>query len=1045
MLDLSKKEEEILEYWKDRDVLGKLREKNKGMKSFYFLDGPPFVSGDLHPAQIWAKTLKDVAVRYKRYRGFDVVDRAGYDVHGLPVENRLEKELGIQSKKDIEQKIGVERFVRECRDYVERYIGRMDADYERFGISLNFKNPYLPYKNEYIETAWMMFKAASDKGFLYSGKRTLIYCPHCETPLSQGSMEVEYKDVDDPSVYLIFKIDDRRSNPKVELDSGSYLAVWTTTPWTLPANVAIAVNPKKLYVLIKASDKKLIIAKDRMEAFNMATGESVIVLKEFYGSELDKVYYISPLEEKVPMQKELRKYHRIIFSESLVSMGEGTGLVHIAPGHGIDDFAVGKLNKLPIFSPLNSDASYSEEAGAYNGIRVPGEANKVILNDLENAGAVLSQNSIRHSYPYCWRCSSKLIFLATDQWFMKMQKIKKRLIKQNEKVKWHPEEVKEWQKAVLENSPDWCISRQRYWGIPMPIWICKSCSERKMIGSLEELKANAVSMDEVKALEDLHRPYIDRIRLKCGCGGEMGRIKDILDVWFDSGITFRASLTEQQFEEIFPADLIVEYVEQIRAWFQYLMKCGVMVYGRIPFKNVIVTGIMAGTDGRKMSKSFGNYRPLSEVTTVFGADAFRLWSVDNQPILNRNFNENEIRDSQKMIIMLYNISSLMQEYQDALRYNPKPGKKPSLKSLNEVDMWMLSRTESVVSQCTKNLDEFEPYKAAEAIKNFIIEDFSRFYLKIAKKRMLYAEKKETRAILDLISYSLYKVLICASVITPFVAESVYRERYGTHESIFFEGWPKPVERLVRGDLEKDVMIAQHTITAVLNAREIANAKLRQPLAGALIEVGDDAILTTLQKMAYLIEDYTNIRKIEVKIGASTGKEIRPNFGSIGPEFRENAGAVAEALKTVGPNDMLSGIESSGHYSLHTSKGTFNVNQKHFTVLERAADEKAMSFKYGSILLNTEISEELREDALVREFERIVQISRKEMQLKKADRIKLYCRLPPDILAVINKSKTAVKKDLNAEEISELEAGAEAKEFEVEGEKIGIRIVKLGPQ
>jgi isoleucyl-tRNA synthetase len=1043
MIDLSKREEEILEYWKAKDTLNKVRAKNKGGKPFYFLDGPPFVSGDLHPAQIWTKTLKDVAIRYKRYRGFDVVDRAGYDVHGLPVENRVEKELSLQSKKDIEEKIGVEKFVRECRAYVERYIGRMDADYERFGISLDFKNPYLPYKNEYIETAWRMFKAAAEKGFLYSGKRTLIYCPHCETPLSQGSMEVEYRDVDDPSIYLIFKIDDKKSKLQIDLGPDTYLAVWTTTPWTIPANVAVAVNPKKLYLLVKVLDKKMIIAKERMEAFAQTTGSSVIVLKEFFGNQLDGTYYISPLEDKVPMQKKLRQYHRVIFSENLVSMGEGTGLVHLAPGNGVDDFVVGKMNKLPVFSPVNSDASYSEEAGEYKGIMVPADANKIVMEDLVKSGAMLIKGSVRHSYPYCWRCGSKLIFLATDQWFMNIQKIKKKLIKQNEKVSWHPEEVKEWQKAVLENSPDWCISRQRYWGIPMPIWICKSCKGRKIIGSIEELKASAVSQEEVKILEnDLHRPYIDRIKLKCECGGEMERIKDILDGWFDSGITFRASLSEEEFNELFPVDLIVEYVEQIRAWFQYLMKCGVMVYGKIPFKHVMVHGIMAGTDGRKMSKSFGNYKPLNEITKIFGADAFRLWSVDHQPILNRNLSELEIKESQKMIIMLHNISSLMQEYQDAFKYKPKPGKRPSLKNLSEVDRWMLSRTESIVSQSTGHLDAFEPYKAAVVIKNFVIDDFSRFYLKIAKKRMLYAGRREIRTILDTIDYSLFRVLICASVITPFVTESVYRERYGTQESIFLENWPKSADRLIERELEGNVMIAQDTITAVLNARERADAKLRQPLASAVIEVNTDNVSAALQKMTYLIEDYTNIRKVEVKVGTATGKEVRPNFGGIGPEFKENAGAVAEALRAADANEMLKSIEASGHYSLHTSKGTFNISEKHFTIIEKATDEKAMSFKYGLIHLNTEISEELREDALIREFERRIQVERKGMKLKKADKIKLYCELPPDVLTILNKNKEKVRKDLNAEGIYGLESDMDSKEFEMDGEKIKIGIVKI---
>lgn len=1041
MLDLNKDELEVLEYWSQKKVLEKVRLKNKGKKKFYFLDGPPFVSGDLHPAQIWTKTIKDSAIRYKRYRGFDVVDRAGYDVHGLPVENRLEKELGIQSKKEIEERIGVEEFIKACRTYVERYIGRMDADYERFGISLDFKNPYLPYKNEYIETAWMMFKAASDNGFLYSGKRTLIYCPHCETPLSQGSMEVEYKEVDDPSIFVAFKIDSKRSKPTIEMHKESYLVIWTTTPWTLPSNVAIAVNPKKLYVLIQAKGKNLIIAKERMEYFSSMIDENVIVLNEFFGSQLEKIYYISPIEDKVPLQKELRKYHRVIFSESLVSMGDGTGLVHIAPGNGIEDFVVGKLNKLPVVSPLNSDATYNEEGGAYKGLKAPGEANKAVLHDLRQTDALLKEGSSRHSYPHCWRCSSKLIFLATDQWFMNIQKMKKKMIKQNEKIIWHPDEVRNWEKAVLENSPDWCISRQRYWGIPMPIWICPDCKKRRIIGSREELAGVAIDAGEVRRLEDLHRPYIDKIKIRCECGGEMLRVKDILDVWFDSGITFRASTTEEQFEKIFPVDLIVEYVEQIRAWFQYLMKCGIMVYGKVPFKHVIVHGIMAGIDGRKMSKSFGNYRPLEEITKMFGADAFRLWSVDHQPILNRNLNETEIKESQKTVIMLHNISDLLQEYESLFEYKPRPGKRPNLKKLDEIDSWMMSRIESLVKECTMHLDNYDPYRATALMTEFIIEDFSRFYLKSAKKRMNYAKKATAKAILEIVSYALYKVLIPASIIIPFVSESVYKERYANKESIFLEEWPKFSEKFINKELEADMKITQETITAVLSGREKVGMRLRQPLAGAVIETNDDSAIGSLQKYVGLIEDYTNIRKVEIRKGASTEKEVRPLFGNIGPEFKQNASAVAEALKTADADKMLSAIGASGHYSLHTERGTFNITEKHFTVIEKALDEKALAFRHGIVHINAEIDEELREDALIREFERVIQLARKEMQLKKVDRIRLYCRLTPEIEAVVKKNKKEIMKGINAAAIDELH-GRQGRELEIDGETVSIALEKV---
>ncbi len=1057
MLDLSANEEKILEYWRKNKILEKVRERNRGHKKFYFLDGPPFVSGDLHPAQMWTKTLKDIAVRYKRYRGFDVVDRPGYDVHGLPVENRLEKELGVQSKKEIEEKIGIERFVGECRAFVERYKGRMDADYERFGISLDFSNPYLPYTNEYILTAWQLFKKMAEKGFLYKGKRTLIYCPHCETPLSQGSMEVEYREVDDPSLYVALKIDLKRSRPKTELPDGSCLVIWTTTPWTLPANVAVAVNPKTLYVLVEAGGRKLIMAKDRLDSFVSETGLNALVLKEFYGSQLDNTYYINPLEEKVPMQKKLRRHHKIIFSESLVSMGEGTGLVHIAPGNGVDDFAVGKLNRLPIFSPVTPEARYSEEAGEYKGKEVPGEANRAVIEDLEKLGVLLANITIRHSYPYCWRCGSKLIFIATDQWFMNVQRFKKRMIAQNEKVEWHPAEVKAWERAVLENSPDWCISRQRYWGIPMPIWSCSSCTKIKILSTLAELREGAVNKEAVGQLKDLHRPYIDGIRLKCECGGEMARIKDILDGWFDSGITFRASLSEEQFERLFPVDLIVEYVEQIRAWFQYLMKCGIMGYGKIPFRRVMVHGIMAGTDGRKMSKSFGNFRPLEELTRDFTADAFRFWSADHDPILNRNLNEDEIKESMKLMIMLYNISNLYSEYSEAIGYKPPRVRKPRAPGkLDPEDAWIASRLNRMLSEVTKGLEGYEVYQATTSIKRFVIEDLSRFYLKAAKRNVLYSNRKKARQTIDLINYLIFNTLVAISPLVPFVAEKIYLDIYGAgtaqeerqsdsenskKESVFMEEWPRFDGRLMNENLEEDFGYAIEAITALLNAREKAGIRLRQPLSDAVIEVNKDSVYNALQRLSYLIEDYVNIKKVGVRMGTATGKEIKPLFAEIGPEFKENAVAVADALRNANADELLAAIEASGHYSLHTERGTFNIREGHFTVIEKAFDSAALAFRHGIVHINPKIDDELREDALLREFERSVQLARKKLSLKKADRIRLHYRLGPELLAIVEKNRKRISRELNAKELKELKSENEGYEVEIAREPARIMIEK----
>ncbi|MCL4404815.1 isoleucine--tRNA ligase, partial [Candidatus Marsarchaeota archaeon] len=582
MLDLNANELEMLAYWKEKDVLGRLRARNKGRKPFYFLDGPPYVSGQLHPGQMWVKAVKDISLRYKRMRGYDVRDIPGYDVHGLPIENKVEKKLELKSKQDIENKIGVEEFIKQCKAFVDEGIGMMDNDFERFGITLDFANPYIPFKMPYIEAGWEMFKRISDNGLLYSDTKATLYCPHCQTSVSQGTMEAEYMQDNDPSIAVPFKVVKNSSKARISLEDGSYsLLIWTTTPWTLPANVTIAVNPKELYELAKFGDRNLIVAKKRLDAVSAMLGESAIILEEFYGSELEGMEYASPLEENVPKQKELRKYHKVVASEELVTMDDGTGLVHIAPGHGMEDYRLGKSKGLPIFSPVNGDATYNDDAGKYKGLAVPAEANKAVMDDLKAMGALLYKGSITHSYPHCWRCDSKLIFIATPQWFFNIMKVKKKLLSENSKVIWHPKEAMGWQADVLKNSPDWCISRQRYWGIPIPIWQCDKCGETAVIGSLKELREKAENPNVVEKLGDLHRPYIDAVKLKCHkCGSEMSRVKDVTDVWFDSSIAFRASIdSESDFKKLFPVDYIIEGKDQLRGWFSGLLKISVLAYG----------------------------------------------------------------------------------------------------------------------------------------------------------------------------------------------------------------------------------------------------------------------------------------------------------------------------------------------------------------------------------------------------------------------------------------------------------------------------------
>ena len=986
--DIIKKEEETLAYWKEHKINEKVRERNANGKKFYFLDGPPFVTGELHLGHVWVKAYKDMVVRYKRTRGFNVVDRAGYDTQGLPAERLIEKKLNIKSKQEIEETIGIENFIKACKTEIDYYIGKWKNDFERFGVSLDFSHPYLPHSNEYMEGEWALFKTIDDRGYLYSGRKTTPYCPQCQCVVSQGSMEVEHSNEKDPSIFITFKVNAAKSKKsKIALKEGTRLLVWTTTPWTLPANVAIAMDPRALYVIANIRGENIILAKDRVEQVSLLLKESVVILQEFYGSELDGVYYISELEGKVPAQKELRKYHKVLAAPELVSSGEGTGLVHIAPGHGLDDYKLGLKSGLPIFCPVGPDAAYDHDAGAYSGIKVPSDANAAVLSDLKELGMLKFSGELIHSYPHCWRCHNKIIFIATPQWFLNVQKIKKKLLAINEKINWLPDEAKAWERDLFSNSPDWCISRQRYWATPMPIWICSKCGEREVIGSRKELEEKAINKEYTHSLTDLHRPYVDDVIIRCGkCGAESRRIKDVLDVWFDSGMSFRLCVSEEQFKTLFPVDFVVEYVEQIRAWFSVLMKCSLFLYGKSPLKNIAVYGILFDLDGRKLSKSIGNFTPISELIKSISADAVRIYFLNRNQIDNIFLNEKAIKDEDRTLLLLYNISNLIGEYSEAVGYVPKLKTGP-IEKLDAEEVWLLSRYASTLGKVTASLDAYEPYGATSVIKRFVSEDISKFYLKAAKKRILEGGKK-ARSALDVINYVLFNTLIMLSPIAPFVSEGIYLDRYNLKESISLESWPKAKKGMLNPMLEKDFDVAQEAITALLNSREKADIKLRCPISLATVEVNDDEVENALLKLSGVVEDYINAKQLKVKRVRAFGKEIRPAFTKIGPEFKGDAQVVAEALKIEDADKVSVEINKNGHYPLHTKNGLFDIRPEHFSVIEKLESENAIKFDHGIAFIDTQISEELMEESMVREFERRVQIARKDAGLKKADR--MFC-------------------------------------------------------
>ncbi|MGC8496019.1 MAG: isoleucine--tRNA ligase [Candidatus Micrarchaeia archaeon] len=1030
-MDLKANEESVLKYWAENSINAKIRELRKNGKKFYFLDGPPYASGELGIHHVWVDSTKDLVVRYKRYRGYNVHDRAGFDVHGLPIEFKVEKLLSLSSKKDIEEKIGTSNFIEKCRDYANEQVKKGIGIFERYGVSLDFENVYIPYKKYYMEKGWSIFKQIYDKGLVYEGEEPLAFCPHCETVLSAQGPEIEYQNESDPSLFVKFKV---IKSPRLELPDDAYLAVWTTTPWTLVSNVAIAANPKELYVLASAQKGVFVVAKNRLDEFSAAIGESLVVTKEFYGSELEGTTYESLFGSDVQVQEKIKKYHKVILSESFVTASEGTGLLHVAPGHGPEDYKLGKMNKLPIISPIDDHARYTSEVGIFAGLDVPKGANAAVLRYLQEKGIILFHGSVTHSYPHCWRCGSKLIYRTTKQLYVNVARIKKKMEKANKKVKWYPSIASTWFEEAVKGSPDWCISRQRYWGTPIPLWKCDSCNEQKAVGSARELKELA-GMD--KELEDLHRQHVDRVTIKCEkCGGTMHRVKDIFDVWYDSGIAHTASLSDDEFARLFPADWISESADQIRGWFTVLLRTSVALYGKSPFERVSIGGMVKDELGQEMHRHLGNAISANEMLGISSVDGFRLWSLSHPRWQELRIKKPELVEANGNIITLYNIAELLKELNSISGFDIKNIRKPKGK-LEADERWIVSRLNSVISEITADMDNYAIDSAVRKIRSFIVEDFSRFYLKFAKQRAELASKAELKRIVSVIAYLLKNIIITASIVIPFSTEHIYKELFNSKESIFMEEWPKPSKRLIDKELEEEFELLKDVSNAVLSLREKSNVKLRWPIASISIETSEDETIKKLAHIEPLLCMYANAKALEIKKGTVSSKEIKPLFSTIGPTFKGNAQTVAQELAKQNPDVVNAEIQKAGYFALHTDKGTFDIHPEHFMVLERTTGSSGETIRTGSVEMlvniNAELTSELRKEIVVREFIRRVQLMRKEMSLKKLSRIDIYAKVPKNYAEVISEFDDMIKKVTNAKVIrlnSTMPENAYKKEWEL---------------
>ncbi|GFO96634.1 isoleucyl-trNA synthetase [groundwater metagenome] len=1034
-------EQNIQKFWDKIDAYSRVRELRKNGKKFFFVDGPPYTTGRIHLGTAWNKIIKDSVLRYRSMNGYNILERAGWDMHGLPIEVKVEGVLGFKSKKDIET-YGVGNFVAKCKEFALLHRDEMTVQFRNLGVWLNWKEPYMTLRDEYIEAAWWTLKQAHEKKLLEKGLRVVNWCPRCETAIADS--EVEYADETDPSVYIKFP---------VKGEENTYIVIWTTTPWTIPANIAVAVHPSFEYVKVRvAKDGKeeiLIMAAQLMaNVLKQGRYKEYVVLETLLGEDL-RIEYEAPLGNKVPAQKEFA--HNVYLADFVTA--ENTGCVHIAPGHGIDDFELGMKHNLPIFCPVGPDGRYTDEAGEYRGMHVR-DANKVVLDDLTRNGLLLASGRISHRYGHCWRCKTSIIYLATEQWFLRVTDIKEQMLTEIEKVKWYPEwagsaRFADW----VKGSRDWCISRQRYWGIPIPVWVCESCGETEVMGTRHELEKRS----GVSKLPDLHRPNVDNIHIKCKCGAKMSRVPDVFDVWFDSAVASWATLNflhdEKAFEEWWPADFITEGHDQTRGWFYSQLGASMIAFGRAPYKSVLMHGFTLDTEGKKMSKSLGNVVSPEEVVAKFGADSLRLYVLSqNAPWDDLKFSWDEVGNVHRMLNILWNVYRFPLPYMVLDKFNPLEIKEtPS--ALRFEDRWILSRMQSLIKQVDAAMSEYNLHKATRPISEFILEDLSRWYIQLIRPRT-WREANDPDKLAAY--YTLYEVLVTLTkLIAPFaphISEEMYQNLVrnidpDAPESVHMCDRAEPKEEFIDTELEKQMNIIREIVEASSNARQKLKRKLRWPVKKIVVAPKKEDVAAAVRSLEEVLKEQTNAKEIVLLAPGESwdelGVEALPVHAALGPAFKKEAGRVLAELKNADGKAIRKAIAEKGSFEL--KEWTLTADMVTFRDSIPHAIARA-GFSDGDVYVDTELTREIECEGYAREVIRRLQDMRKELDLAVEEEINAVVEIRDErVLELVSDSKDFISGEVRARSLV-LGSGIEVegdlvKDWDVEDVRMKIGIVR----
>ena len=1050
-LDVTALEEGVLKFWKSHRIFEKTIEQRKGAKEFVFFEGPPTANGKPYVHHVEARAFKDMFPRYKIMNGFHVSRRGGWDTHGLPVEIAVEKTLGFTNKRQIEE-YGIEKFNALCKKSVFDYIQDWEKLTDRIAFWIDLGDAYVTYTNEYIESVWWILKSFWERDLLYKGYKVVPYCPRCGTPLSDHEVAQGYAEATDPSVFIRLPLVDK---------PGISLLVWTTTPWTLPANVAVAAGPEVEYVKVErplpeGGVEQLILAESLVE--KIFIDEKVKVLEHFKGKKLKGTKY-HPLFTFMPLDKPA---HYVVLGD-FVTTEDGTGLVHIAPAFGADDMEISKIYDLPVLMTVGPDGGFLPQITPWRGVFVK-DADPDIIADLDKRGLLFRSEKYTHTYPFCWRCDTPLLYYARASWYIRTSKFKERLVELNRQINWVPDHIKEGRFGNwLSNNIDWSLSRERYWGTPLPVWECPDCHQQECVGSVKELSAKAGN--DLSAL-DLHRPHVDEVYWDCtNCGGKMTRVPDLIDVWFDSGSMPVAQWhypfeNKEKFETQFPADYICEAVDQTRGWFYTLHAISTLLFDEPSFKNVICLGLVVDANGQKMSKSRGNFIEPWDVLNESGADAFRWYFyTSGPPNAEKRFAPTMVSEVVKnFTLTLWNVYSFFITYANldkpdlnateaALSRDAK-----GRKNGNDLDRWLLSTLNSLVRDVTKAYETYDVQGATRPIEAFV-ETLSTWYLRRSRRRFWKSESdKDKQAAYSTLYTALVTLAKLLAPAMPFLADELYRNLVCSlndkaPESVHLAKWPKADETMIDEALNNEMALVMKLVSLGHNARQKANRKVRQPLAEAAFALARREERHAVETYAELITDELNVKNVRLLDASDEVASfvVKPLPKQLGMKYGNKFPALAKAISALDAGnlapDFLAGrpvkvIMDGQEYDILPEEVEVRAQAKEgFTV---AADGPYLT------ALVTELTPELILEGLAREFVRRLQDLRKTSGLDVADRIRVEVNATSHLKEAIEANRDYVTTETLTVELSladlDPESAVAAEEFD--GEKMTIKLEKV---